>query len=248
MRAPPHARRAADCWPGYRAGLLRFRLAHLGRGCMAVAGLLVPQALSAGMPPRLDDLALPPGSVQTSLGEGLRLYGMPADIRLLDIPVSVADVIPLLTARHPSLSDLGVYPGRAVLSGRVGADLWVIMLEPAGPRRSRGSISVLGGRPDASRARPGSVPWMPADARLRLDFAARQQGGQVTHQVWTLPLPLATARRAVDAGLRRAGWRRDAARPGPQHWMRGAARLVISIVDADGGSGILVQHHDAGAP
>lgn len=248
MRAPHHGLAVAGRRPGSRAGLLRFRLAHLGGGCMAVAGLLVPPALSAGMLPRPDELALPPGSEQTSLGEGLRLYGMPADIRLLDIPLPVADAVPLLTARHPSLSDLGVYPGRAVLSGRVGADLWVIMLEPAGPRRSRGSISVLGGKPDTSRASPGRRLGMPAGARLRLDFAAREQGGQVTHQVWTLALPLSAARRAVDDGLRRAGWRRDAARPEPQHWVRGAARLVVSIVEADGGSGILVQHHGAGEP
>jgi len=218
----------------------------------AFACLAVVSLACAGAPLAPDSLALPPGSVQTPLGRGMRLYGMPADVRLLDMPVPIAQAIPFLTARYPVLSDLGVYPGLAVLSGHAAGQHWVAALEPAGPRRTRGSLSVLAASGDAGVAASRRPGWLPANARLRLDFGIDDGDGHTTQQVWTLASPVATARRAIDDGLRRAGWRREAAASESSaagHWARGRVRLQITITAAEGGgSGILLQRHDEVSP
>lgn len=216
---------------------------------VALACLLVFPMLGAGRGLPLDHLALPPGSVQTPLGTGVHLFGLPADIRLLDIPAAVAQVVPMLTAAYPALSDLGVYPGMAVLSGQVAGRLWVVTLEPAGPRRTRGSISVL---ETAGQAPGGTVvrrpAWLPAAARLRLDFGIDEADGRATQQIWTLALSVDSARQALADGLRRDGWQLDGAGPHASRWARGHSWLEVTITRAEGGSGILLQRHDRAIP
>ncbi|MBV7482546.1 hypothetical protein [Bordetella sp. BOR01] len=216
--------------------------------CAAVCGAA---AYPGGVPP-LGGLALPPGSTQASLGQDMRLYGIPADIRLVEIPMPVAQAVQALSAQYPLLSDLGVYPGLAMLSGQAMGDSWVVALEPAGPRLTRGTVSVLrpgagavGGEVTHARNRPS---WLPAEARLHLDFSGRGQAGLTTHQVWTLALPVAQARQATIDGLRRDGWRPDAGVDDSGRWVRGGTRLDIVITAVQGGSGILLQRHDEATP
>jgi len=214
-----------------------------------VACLAAPASAGMPFPPGGPDL--PPGSVQTPLGRGTRLYGMPVDVRLLDMPVPVSQAISMLAARYPVLSDLGVYAGQAVLSGQAAGRFWVAVLEPAGPRRTRGSLSVLATAAGAGAVRrPG---WLPANARLRLDFDIDDDGRPSTQQIWTLALPVASAWRVVAEGLRREGWRADPVASDPAksavgRWARGRTRLQVTIAAADGGSGILLQQQDEATP
>ncbi|HYG44035.1 MAG TPA: hypothetical protein VEA17_14030 [Bordetella sp.] len=173
---------------------------------------------------------------------------MRADIRLIEIPMPIVQAVRALTLRYPLLSDLGVYPGLALLSGQAMDDSWVVALEPAGPRRTQGTVSVLRASAGAL-AQPRSRPsWLPASARLRLDFSDRSHMGLQTHQVWTLALPLAESWRMAIDGLRRGGWRPDTGPGGFSRWTRGDARLDIAITDVHDGSGILLQQHDKATP
>jgi len=210
------------------------------------ACLPVMAAAHAGAAPGPASLALPPGSTQAPLGSQMRLYGMPADIRLIEIPLPVAQAAPALARHHPVLSDLGVYPGFVILSGQSAGELWLAVLEAAGPQRTRGSVSVLGAAAANGARLPARPAWLPPEARLRLDFSDADGGGRTVHQVWTVAMPVTQVRQAVAAGLPRAGWQAGA--HGASRWLRGPAWLDIAIVAIEGGSGVLLLQHEKATP
>jgi len=231
MNKPHRSRRRRGVPPAPAVGVLACLLA-----CTA-------HATPASAP---DALALPPGSTQGPLGAGMRLYGMPADIRLVDIPLPIAQAVPALTQRYPMLSDLGVYPGFAILSGQAASQMWLAALEAAGPGRTRGSVTVLNLAGGAHIARRPS--WLPGQANLRLDFSDHDGDRLTLHQVWTLPLPVSQARQAAAQGLRRDGWQCIAGAGDAEHCTRGHASLDIAYAAVDGGSGVLLQQHQKDTP
>jgi len=221
---------------------------HARWGLATAACVSMIVAAHAGPQPAPARLPLPPGSTQASLGSGMRLYGMPADIRVIEIPMPVAQAAPALARHLPVLSDLGVHPGFAILSGQSAGQLWLAVLEPAGPQRARGSIAVLNApaRHEALlRAKP---TWLPAGAHLHLDFSDADHGARTIHQVWTMALPRAAAAGVIAERLRQDGWHPDPSHDAASRWMRGAASLDIVIVAVDGGSGILLQQHEKVRP
>ncbi|MBO1110633.1 hypothetical protein [Bordetella petrii] len=224
------------------------RFARWAAGMAACLSAVAVAAAHAGAGPGPASLALPPGSTQAPLGSQMRLYGMPADIRLIEIPLPVAQAAPALARHHPVLSDLGVYSGFVILSGQSAGELWLAVLEAAGPQRTRGSVSVLGAAaPDGARL-PARPAWLPPGARLRLDFSDADGGGRTIHQVWTVALPVAQARQAVADRLRRAGWHPGAGADAAHRWLRGPAWLDIAIVAVEGGSGVLLLQHEKATP
>ncbi|CAM3738869.1 hypothetical protein BOTU111922_03175 [Bordetella tumulicola] len=210
----------------------------------------------------LDRLVLPPGSAQAALGTRMQLHGVPVDIRVIEIPESVTQAARMLSEQYPGLSDLSVYPGCAVLSGEVADQFWVVTLEPAGLRQTRGSISVLdmaatsfatlnpanGTQSHRSTASPAQS-WLPGDARLRLRLDAQEDrgGGHTSQQVWTFPLPVPAAWRAIVRGLQQEQWQLETLTPDAGRWVRQRSTLQITITAVDGGSGILVHQHDGSA-
>lgn len=230
----------------------RFLLAG-ALACMAgawpktAAGSGLPaDADGAGRPARaasatdpLAALRLPAGSRQEWLGDGVWLHGAPARVLVFDAPRSASELIRLLSAQQPALTDLNVLPGQAILSGRVGHEDWIVRLESQGPRRTAGSIAMIGNRA-AAAGRPAPA-WLPAGGRLRLDIAVRDQGITVTDRIWQYGLPAERVASRLAAGLRQDGWLRMPSDGGTQWWNRGGARLRVSLVPLDGGSGLMVS-------
>lgn len=211
---------------------------------LAVAALLASAAASAYGTPIPDGIALPPGSTQAVLGKNMRLFGIPVDIRLIEIPLPVVSAAAALTARYPALADLSVHAGWLVLSGLAERNLWLVTLEAAGPQRTRGtaaSFELSGIQQAQWSQRPG---WLPPQAQLRMDFSAQEPGLNTQQQIWMLPMPVAQAREFAARGLRRLGWQVHAADLGIEHWQRDNATLDITYVATDGGSGLLLQKNE----
>lgn len=222
--------------------------------CLALSGSAYADTLSV-----LDRLVLPPGSAQAALSTRMQLYGVPVDIRVIEIPESVTQTARMLSEQYPGLSDLGVYPGCAVLSGEVADQFWVVTLESAGPRQTRGSISVLsmaatsfatlnpasGVQSYRSTASPVQA-WLPEGARLRLQLDAEEDrgGGHTSQQIWTFPLSVPAAWRVIARGLQQEQWQLEASTPDAGRWVRQRSTLQITITTVDGGSGILLHQHD----
>jgi hypothetical protein len=219
---------AAGVWPAAA------RDADLAAGADDKAARLQPRS----GPVSLAALRLPAGSRQELLGEGVWLYGVPAQVLVFDAPWSASELIRFLSSQQPALADLNVFPGQAILSGQIGHERWVVQMEGLGPRRTAGSISAVGIQAAASRPEP---PWLPAGARLRLDVAVRDQGVKVTERIWQYDLPPDRVAPRLEAGLRRNGWLPSAIGSEPQWWSRGAARLRILLVPLDAGSGLLAS-------
>lgn len=219
---------AAGAWPESTAG------ADLPPSADGRAG---PARASSG-PASLAALRLPAGSRHELLGEGVWLHGAPAQVLVFDAPRSAPELIRFLSGQQPALADLNVLPGQTILSGQVGHEQWVVQMEGLGPRRTAGSISAVDTRAAAGQPRP---PWLPAGARLRLDIAVLDQGVKVSERIWQYDLPPERVAPRLEAGLRQDGWLRSSAGGEPQWWSRGTARLRISLVRLDAGSGLLAS-------
>ncbi|MCD0501637.1 hypothetical protein [Bordetella petrii] len=199
----------------------------------------------AGPSFRPGNLALPAGSVQAPLASNVRLYGIPADIRLVEIPADIPQAVSQLTSRYPFLSDLGVYPGLAVLSGHQAGRPWVVALQSVGPGKTQGSVMMLSALPPRLPSPPG---WLPAGAQLRLDIASQEGMQRSLQQVWTLSQSPDALRVAVVPALLRAGWVPEGPGQDAGRWIQGHKSMHISITAIDGGSGMLMLLHERASP
>jgi hypothetical protein len=133
------------------------------------------------------------------------LHGVPIQVVVFDAPVNTPELIRVLSRQQPALGDLQVLPGQAILSGRVGGALWVAQMASPETGRSVGSISSMRGQ-----ALPAGDPprWLPANARLRLDFTVLEGGVKVSEHIWQHPLPPARLALLLQQGLLGDGWQR----------------------------------------
>jgi hypothetical protein len=225
------------------------------RSAALVVTMIMVAVAHAGETPALGELSLPSGSTQTSLGGRMRLFDTPIDIRVFGIPLPIAQTARALGERYPSLSDMGLYPQRVVLSGHVANQFWVVNLESDGPRRTRGSLSILTetefsseSAVQKSTASPrgvmSSFSWWPAEARLRLQLEQEEGGGRNSTQVWTSTSSVESVRSAIRQGLQQGRWQAETDTPNTSLWRRKHSLLQISITAIDGGTGILLLHHD----
>lgn len=205
---------------------------------------------------RTGELMLPPGSIQASLGDRMRLFGTPIEIRAFSVPLPVARTARALSKRYPSLFHMAVYPQRVLLSGYVADQFWVLSLDSAGPRATYGTLSI---QKETDSARESGVSgnvacprdsasllrrWLPAGARLRLQFEQDEPDGRVTQQIWTSAVPVASAWAALRTALRQAHWHAEAVTSVGDRWRRAHCLLHVTIVPVEDGSGILLQQHD----
>lgn len=219
---------AAGTWP---------KLVWASESAAASNRFARPAQAAAG-PVSLTALRFPAGSRHELLGEKVWLHGMPAQVLAFDAPLSASELIRYLSGQQPALADLNVLPGQAILSGQVGHEQWVVQMEGVEPRRTVGSISTLNLRSAPARPEPA---WLPVGARLRLDVEVLDQGVKVSDRIWQYDTPPASVAPRLEAGLRRDGWLRPLAASEPQWWIKGTARLRISLVPLDGGSGLLAR-------
>lgn len=231
--------------------------------------LLVTSPGHAERPPALDKLTLPLGSTQLPLGERMRLFGMPVDIRVFEIPASVDRAAQMLEQRYAGLSNIGVYPGQLVLSGEIDKQFWVFSLVPVGLAATRGTVSVtrsmaLGNRPDVGRVSNItqitdadvtaddefsmiSHAWLPDMAHLKLQF---EQGaddgtrGRTLKQVWTIPSSVGATQRTIRRNLLRDQWRLQSETVDTSHWQRKQTAMQLTVTAVDGGTGLLLLHYD----
>src|SRR5690606_16092851 len=145
---------------------------------------------------------------------------------------------------------------RVLLSGYVAGQFWGLSLDSAGPRATYGTLSILKETGSArGSGMPGNVAclqgnasplhrWLPASARLRLQFEQDEQDGHVTQQIWTSAVPVASARAALRTALQQAQWQAEAVTSVGDRWRRAHCLLHVTIVPVEGGSGILLQQHD----
>lgn len=223
--------------------LIAAALVVLSATSWAVVGPMVPADAARPRPgaTSLAELRFPPGSRVESLADRMWLRGAPIQIVVFDAPVNAPDLIRILSRQQPALGDLQVFPGQAILSGRVGDAWWVAQMESPETGRSVGSISSV----HALAAPSGDMPaWLPANARLRLDFAVLEGEIKVSEHIWQHPLPPARLALLLQQGLLRDGWRRadnEGAGAGRQSWRRRGARLQWTLVPLDVGSGLWVR-------
>jgi len=228
------------------------RLRRLGRAIACAFALVACTPVVAAAYPAghkvAGDLPLPPGSTQAAVGQGMRLFGAPADIRLVEIPLPVGRAIAALTALYPALADLGVFPGLAVLSGAIGRDLWLVSLQASGAQSTRGTVAVLRAHADAAASLPRRPDWLPPSARLRFDFSDQADGAHTRQQVWTLEQPVGKLRAASTEGLRLHGWQAVADGGAAEHWVRDRTSLHLVYVATGAVSGVLVHEHTKDEP
>lgn len=189
----------------------------------------------------LTDLRFPPGSRVEPLADRMWLHGVPIQVVVFDAPVNTPELIRVLSRQQPALGDLQVLPGQAILSGRVGGALWVAQMASPETGRSVGSISSMRGQ-----ALPAGDPprWLPANARLRLDFTVLEGGVKVSEHIWQHPLPPARLALLLQQGLLGDGWQRienDPIPGGTQSWRRQGVRLQWMLVPLEAGSGLWVR-------
>lgn len=187
----------------------------------------------------LEALRFPAGSRRGLLAESIWLHGIPARVLIFDTPLSTPELIRYLSAQQPALADLNVLSGQAILSGQVGQERWVVQMEGLGARRTAGSISAV-----SLLAAPDSpLPaWLPAGARQRLDVAVMEDGVRVSERIWQYALPPRQLAPLLEGRLVQNGWRRVPASEESAHWwIRPGARMRLSLVPLEGGSGLLVS-------
>lgn len=187
----------------------------------------------------LESLRFPAGSRRGLLAERIWLHGIPARVLVFDTPLSTPELIRSLSGQQPGLVDLNVLSGQAILSGQVGRERWVVQMEGLGARRTVGSISTV----NLHGAPGNSWPdWLPPGGRIRLDVAVQEDGVRVSERIWQYALPPGQVAPMLEASLLRHGWRRlPASEEGGQWWGWRDARMRLSLVPLDGGSGLLVS-------
>ena len=217
--------------------------------------LLIASAAQAELSSTLGELMLPPGSAQAALGKGMRLFGMPVDIRVFDTPEPVAQVARGFSERYAGLSSLGIYPEHVTLTGQVNGQLWVVSLAPVGPRHTRGSVSVLSSSMAGNTATDLSATdehamfshaWLPKTARLRLQLEQDEDdgNGRTLQQVWTFTSSITSTWQAVRHGLQQHHWQLEAETTTTSRWRRERSSLQLTMVEVAGGSGMLLHQHD----
>ncbi|WP_371819065.1 hypothetical protein [Achromobacter sp. SD115] len=217
-------------------------VAAVGWRSIAAAQDLAPdstEARSRSGVAALEALRFPAGSRRGLLAESIWLHGIPARVLIFDTPLSTPELIRHLSAQQPALTDLNVLPGQAILSGQVGQERWVVQMEGLGARRTAGSVSAV----SLLVAPDSPLPvWLPGGARLRLDLAVMEDGVRVSEKIWQyamLPRQLAPL---LEERLVQNGWRRMPASGESAHWwVRRGARMRLSLVPLEGGSGLLVS-------
>ena len=204
-----------------------------GGGQAGTAGRTTPGVTA------LEALRFPAGSQRGLLAESIWLHGVPARVLIFDTPLTTSELIRYLSAQQPALADLNVLSGQAILSGQVGQERWVVQMEGLGARRTVGSISAVSLLAAPDSPSPG---WLPPGARLRLDVAVMEDGLRVSEIIWQYALPPGQLAPLLEQRLSQHGWRRMPASEEPGHWwVRPGARMRLSLVPLEGGSGLLVS-------
>ena len=206
----------------------------------ALAGISTPALRVASNPTSPPGLRLPPGSRVERLADRMWLNGAPMQAWLFDAPVDVPELIQALTRQQSAFSDLQILPGQAILSGWAGEVLWVAQLTSPETGRSVGSVSSI---TPAATVGNGMPVWLPADARLMLDFAVEQAQATVSESIWRHPLAPPRLAPLLRQGLLRAGWQ-DADPGGTaawQSWRLRGERLQWMLTSVDAGSGLWIR-------
>lgn len=216
----------------------------LWAGGLIVSAIGVPAATASGHAAAtqpgvtsLSQLRFPEGSSHALLADRLWLYGQPARVLVFDAPMKASDLIRTLSGQQPRLADLNVLPGQLVLSGWIGDEQWVAQMENTGMGRTVGSISTLRLQ---NAVAPPAPAWLPDGSRLRLDFAATDEGVTVSERIWQHALSPARMMALLDVGLLREGWSQSGGGDA-QSWVRGRQRLQVSVVPLDRGSALRVR-------
>ncbi len=188
----------------------------------------------------LAQFTFPKGTQHESLGDDMRLYGRPVQIRVFDAPLGVPELIRTLSDQQPALVDLRVLPGQAILSGSVNESLWVVQIEGIGETRAVGSISAMSAGPAAFTLRQ-PPEWLPEGSRLRFDFSVLEGSQRVTDEVWTHSLPPKQLRPLIRRNLTTRGWITQSASDELGLWTRKGRRLRLDIYAVGGGSSVRAQ-------
>lgn len=209
---------------------------------MGVAAAAAPTALVSLAAATPAALRFPAGSRVEPLADRFWWRGLPLQAVVFDAPVDVPALIRTLSRQQPAFRDLLILPGLAILSGRVGDEIWVAQLASPSTGRSVGSVSSLQAWEPLPQAR---LPvWVPPAARLVLDIAMEDSGTRVCERVWQHPLAPAQLGPIVRQRLLRQGWHDDGepAKVGAwQSWRRHDEHLQWMMTPLDAGSGLWVR-------
>ncbi|CUJ91672.1 Uncharacterised protein [Achromobacter sp. 2789STDY5608615] len=206
----------------------------------ALAGAATQASRASSSPVSPAGLRFPPGSRVEPLADRMWLNGAAMQALMFDAPVDVPELIRVLSRQQSAFSDLLILPGQAILSGWVGDALWVARMASPGGGRSVGSVSSI---TPAAKAVTDMSAWLPADARLMLDFAVEQASGTVAESIWWHLLAPSRLAPLLRQGLLRAGWRdlgSDRA-VAWQSWRRRDERLQWMLTPLDAGSGLWIR-------
>ena len=205
-----------------------------------MAMLLTALAGTAAAAAQWPVFRLPPGSAQHDLATSLVMNGVRLQTRVLDIAGPIHDVVDeLATQFDPPLHALPHGEGW-ILAGPPDID-WLLVLSP---RRDRtfGVVSSLAADQAAGRSGAAHVPaWLPAGVVQRMALQSRDHDKMATQHVFTHAL-LSDADMAgqVFSRLARAGWTSiGVPATASSFWTHGETEMMLSIVPAATGSGLL---------
>lgn len=215
----------------YRLALIRW--ARLASGC-AVAlfvGAAVHSRAHAAAP------SLPPGAKDLGWGGRMRINGADMNVRLFRAPGSPLAVGAAMARQVGRSAWLLPMPDGVMLTGADGVRPWLVQLRQAGPQVSAGVVAIAQStRPFA----PVRAPWLPEGGELWLDVESVEDGVKVVQQVCGYPDDAVSLARALDAALRRGGWRRTSASAGAaSQWRRAGRLLQLLVVESGAGSAVV---------
>lgn len=226
------------CWHGRCFGSLRVKPGLAWR--IGLLAIVMQHSPSAAAMVGLEQFKFPNGTVHESLGDDMRLYGLPVQIRVFDAPLGVPALIRALSDQQPGLADLRVLPGQAILSGMVNESLWLVQMEGLSEKRSVGSISILPVSPVIVRS-PPLPAWLPPGARLRFAFSVLEGSQRVTDDIWTHSLPPKQLRPLIHRNLAARGWTAQSSAHEESVWRRKERRMRVDIYAVGAGSGVRAQ-------
>lgn len=202
---------------------------------------------------------IPHGSVPAVSPTTVRSLGIDVEVQAFHIPHPVSDVVSHMMYQYPTMSSVPAEPPQVRLSGPAQGRIATITLQPVGHTRTYATFAALSHRHDSKAAlasiegalhdEPAPPIWMPRHASLTMHVEQRHDHRTpITQQVWALPIPLHSAWKRIQQGLRRTGWSHEVSSETAGLWRHEQESLYLSVAEIEDGTAVYLQLIEGAAP
>jgi hypothetical protein len=193
---------------------------------------------------------LPKGSSMHTVARQATMLGAPADVLSYEAPMDAPALIAFLSRKYPTLRDMAVFPGMAVLSDDSGPCTRMVTVSGGGGRSS-GTLSTICW--ERAMAKPVSAAaWLPAGAKLVFEFAEPQSQAGSVQQIWQYQTSSGDVARQMRGNFVRQGWTLARGSAGSesssQTWQRGSETVIVDVLGKDEGCILAVLRFASEAP